>query len=76
MVDEFIEADLDLVITLCGDARDNCPIFPVRTEVVHIGFVDPARADGTHEEVMSVFRKVRDEIAEQIPAYLTEKFSL
>jgi arsenate reductase len=66
-VDEFLYQNFDFVITVCDDARDACPFFSgnVRYQL-HIGFADPARATGTDKEILNVFRKVRDEIREEI----------
>ena len=62
-VDQFLEADFDYVITVCDNARETCPVFAGNVKKrLHIGFVDPAQATGTEEEILSVFRKVRDEI--------------
>jgi len=61
-VESLMDIPFDFVITLCGDARDTCPIFPGDAKVVHHGFDDPARAEGPEEEVLKVFRRVRDEI--------------
>ncbi|EMR07055.1 Arsenate reductase [Bhargavaea cecembensis DSE10] len=67
---ETISTDLlkraDYVITLCGDARDNCPAVPTDAVRDHWGFDDPARALGTEEEKRAVFRRVRDEIRDRI----------
>ncbi len=62
-VDEFTNSQFDFVITVCGHAKENCPVFT--GEVVnnlHIGFYDPAEATGTEDEVLKVFRNVRDKI--------------
>ena len=62
---EVMNIEPDVVITLCGDADRNCPVFPGKTRIVHIGFDDPpslaARAK-TQEEAMAHYRRVRDEI--------------
>ncbi len=68
-VDEFAGKQFDFIITLCGDARDNCPIFSGGGERVHIGFADPAKATGTEEEIMEAFRRVRDEIKDSMISY-------
>jgi arsenate reductase len=61
--DQFINDSFDYVITVCDNARESCPIFIGKVgKQLHIGFEDPAEATGTDEEVLSVFRKVRDEI--------------
>lgn len=62
-VDEFIEQPFDYVITVCGNARDACPVFIGDVgERLHIGFDDPAHASGTEEEILEIFRRSRDEI--------------
>jgi arsenate reductase len=68
--DEFRGVDFDVVITVCDDAAENCPVWLGKGKRVHIGFDDPAKSQGTNEQLMVVFRRVRDEIAEKIPAYL------
>jgi len=69
-VDEFDGQIFDNVITLCRDADDTCPVFFGGVKRAHIGFEDPAKASGTEEEVLNVFRRVRDEIRRTIEAYL------
>jgi arsenate reductase len=54
--------NFDYVITLCGDADENCPLFFGGVKRLHMGFEDPPRATGTEEEVLNVYRRVRDEI--------------
>ncbi len=62
-VDIFLNQPFEYVITVCDSARDTCPIFIGEVKhKLHIGFEDPAKAQGTEEEVLKVFRKVRDEI--------------
>jgi arsenate reductase len=75
-VEELGEADFDLVITVCDRAQQECPIFPGETEVMHVGFPDPARATGTDAEILAVFRQVRDEMREQLVPRLWEKSRL
>ena len=53
---------IDIVITLCGDAVERCPIFPGKVERVHWEIEDPAKAQGSNKEIAIVFRKVRDNI--------------
>ncbi len=62
-VTPFLSTAFDYVITVCDHARETCPVFsgPV-SQRLHIGFEDPAAARGTPEEVLAVFRRVRDEI--------------
>lgn len=59
----------DLVITLCGDARDRCPVTPPNVKREHWEFDDPAKAEGTEAEKWAVFQRVRDEIGERIKRF-------
>jgi arsenate reductase len=67
---KFRDKRLDLVITVCDDAAENCPVWLGRGQVVHISFQDPARVTGTDEEKMAVFRAVRDDIRRRVFYYL------
>jgi arsenate reductase len=58
-----------LAVTLCGDAKDSCPVTPPQVQREHWGFDDPARAKGTEEEIWKVFQRVRDEIGERIKQF-------
>lgn len=60
----------DLVITVCDNAAEDCPVWLGQGEVVHINFPDPAEAVGTDEEKMEIFRAVRDDIRRRIFYYL------
>ncbi|MBS3944517.1 MAG: arsenate reductase ArsC [Melioribacter sp.] len=61
--DQFINNSFDYVITVCDNAKESCPVFIGKVQKqLHIGFEDPADATGTEEEILAVFRKVRDEI--------------
>ena len=65
-VSEFAGQEFDYVITVCDDADKNCPNFTGKVgKRVHIGFIDPAKATGSEEEILAVFRRVRDEIREK-----------
>ena len=66
----FRNVDLDVVITVCNDAENKCPVWLGQGKKVHIGFIDPAKAIGSENDQMEVFRKVRDEIVERIPVFL------
>jgi len=62
-VDIFLNEDFDFVITVCDHAKETCPFFSGKVgERLHIGFKDPAEAVGTEENILYVFRKVRDEM--------------
>ena len=69
-IDQYLNRDFDLVITVCDNAKENCPIFPGAKDMRHWPFEDPADARGTEEERMRVFRKVRDKIRDQIANFL------
>jgi arsenate reductase len=62
-VDEFRQVRFDLVVSVCDSAAEECPIWPGSGKRVHRGLPDPATAVGAEEEILSVFRQVRDEIA-------------
>lgn len=69
-VDQFISQSFDYVITVCDDADKSCPNFRGKVgKRAHIGFPDPAKAAGTDEEKLAVFRKVRDDIRKQFREY-------
>lgn len=60
--DEYLNIDFDFVITVCDNAKEQCPHFPNKAKQFHHNFSDPAKAKGTDEEINEQFRKVRDEI--------------
>ena len=65
-VDKYISQSFDYVITVCDNAKETCPVFMGNVKHrLHIGFDDPADAAGTEEEVMPVYRRVRDEIKKE-----------
>ena len=65
-VDEFVGQEIDLVITVCDNAKEVCPIFPAKTTMLHWPFEDPAHVEGTDEERQAAFRKVRNQIHRRI----------
>ena len=69
-VDQFMDESFDLVITVCDSAAEECPIWLGQGRVIHHSFPDPAEATGIDEEVMNVFREVRDDIQRVIPNLL------
>lgn len=71
-VEEFRDADFDLVVTVCDDAAEKCPAWLGSTPTVHRGFPDPYLATGSEEEILTAYRQVRDAMKECLPALLTE----
>jgi arsenate reductase (thioredoxin) len=69
--DEFRDAPFDLVVTVCDDAAENCPLFWLgQGKRTHIGFPDPAKASGNADQVLAAFRAVRDAIQQQVIPFL------
>jgi arsenate reductase (thioredoxin) len=70
-VDDLLGEHLDLLVTVCGGARESCPVFGGQVkERRHWPFDDPAEAQGSEEEVLGVFRRVRDEIRRAVEQFL------
>ena len=66
----FKNETFDFVITVCGSAKESCPVFTGSVKNrLHIGFEDPAEARGTEEEVFAVYRKIRDEIRNEFKKF-------
>ena len=68
-LNEFLGKKIDTVITVCGNADQACPMFPGQVNRYHWGFDDPAHATGTEEEILAIFRRVRDQIKLVFEAY-------
>jgi arsenate reductase len=74
-VEKYINQSFDYVITVCDNAKETCPVFIGKVgKQLHIGFEDPADATGTEEEILSVFRKVRDEIKRDFYQFYLNEF--
>ncbi len=70
-IDELHTKDFDIVVTVCDSAAEECPVWPGKAgKRIHHSFVDPAKAEGTVEEQLAVFRSVRSEMLEVIPKIL------
>ena len=67
---ELPENDFDIVITVCGHANETCPMYLKKAKIIHKGFDDPAKFEGSEEEKLAFFRKVRDEIKYYIKNHL------
>ena len=66
-VEQYLEKSWDYVITVCGGAKETCPIFKGKVKnQLHIGFDDPDAFSGEQEEVLNEFRRVRDEIKDKL----------
>ena len=70
-LDQFKDQPFDLVVTVCDNAKESCPVFSGATETLHWPFDDPADATGTDDEKLHMFRRVRDEIKAKIQSYLS-----
>lgn len=65
-IDQYLDQEWDYVITVCGGAKDSCPLFTGKVALrLHIGFDDPDVFRGTEDEILPEFRRVRDEIIER-----------
>jgi arsenate reductase len=68
-VNEFLDRRFDYIITVCDNAKESCPLFPGNAERIHWSFEDPAAVEGSGEERLSAFRKVRDQIWERLKSF-------
>ena len=73
-VDEFAGQEIEYVLTVCDNARENCPYFPAKTKVIHHSFEDPPAIGETDEDTtLRIFRRVRDEINEWLKVFVSEQ---
>ncbi len=70
--DQYMHMKFDLVVTVCDSAAEECPLWLGKGKTIHHSFPDPAEAQGSDEEILAVFRQVRDAIAEKIPTILQD----
>ncbi len=70
LINPNLVATMDYVITLCGDARERCPVIPAQVKVLHWPFPDPAKVEGNSTEIRAAFRSVRDGLASKITNFL------
>ena len=68
-VDEFSGRDFRYIVTVCDNARDNCPVFPATAERVHWSFEDPAAVEGSEDERRAAFRRIRDQIRARVDEF-------
>ena len=71
VTDDMLE-QTDLVVTVCGHADEHCPVLPAGTRKIHWPLEDPAKAQGSEEEVMEFFRNSRDDIRRRVETLLSE----
>jgi len=71
-VDEFAGKAFDFVITVCDNARESCPIFPAATQRIHWGLDDPAAVQGSEEERLLAFRRIRDELRHKLQDFIQQ----
>jgi arsenate reductase len=71
-VDEFAGHGFDYILTVCDNARESCPIFPGGATAIHHNFEDPAALQGTEQQRLAVFRRVRDQIRQYLRSQLTK----
>ena len=61
-IDEYVDQQITLVLTVCDNAKEICPVFPKQTYFIHHSFDDPANATGTYDQKIGVYKKIRDQI--------------
>jgi len=71
-IDSILLSTMDIVITLCDNAAEACPWTPPEIRRIHWPLNDPAKAEGTEEEIMQEFRKTRDEIEQRVKDFIAE----
>ncbi|MBN2281726.1 MAG: arsenate reductase ArsC [Candidatus Marinimicrobia bacterium] len=76
---DYLDKDIDFVVTVCGHAHETCPIFPGKAKIIHRGFDDPpflAKSIDSEQDKLAIYRRVRDEIRDFVmllPEYLVSK---
>lgn len=71
-IDEYIHIKFDYIITVCDHAKERCPYFPTDALKFHYNFPDPAKAEGSEEEIMKQFREVRELIKKYCQKFVEE----
>ncbi len=70
-VNEFLDQEFSYVVTVCGGAKELCPVFQGEHRTLHWNIDDPATAKGTEEEMLKVFRNVREKILEEVNRFIS-----
>ncbi|MFT3796624.1 arsenate reductase ArsC [Flavobacterium sp.] len=71
-IDQYRGIDFDFVLTVCDHAKEHCPFFPTQAKKFHHNFADPAKAQGTQEEILQEFRNVRDAIKNYCESFMAQ----
>lgn len=71
-VDEFTGQNFDYVLTVCDNANQQCPMFPGSTKWIHWSIEDPAMAEGSEDEKLNIFRRVRDELRGKLRSFASD----
>jgi len=74
-VNEYAGIDFDFIITVCDNAKENCPYFPSKAKRFHFNFPDPAKVDGTEEFIAEAFRNVRLQIKQYCNEFVSENLN-
>lgn len=71
-IEEYAAIDFDFVITVCDNAKENCPFFPTKAQKFHHNFPDPAKVTGNDKEILEEFRKVKESIKEYCATFVKD----
>jgi arsenate reductase (thioredoxin) len=74
-IDEYQHITFDYVITVCDNAKEACPFFPSQTQTIHHSFEDPSKGSGTAKELITEFRRVRDQIKDFSEKFVNQQLS-
>ena len=71
-IEQYYDIEFDFVITVCDNAKENCPVFQTKAKKFHHNFPDPAKSTGTEEEILEEFRQVRQMIKEYSQQFVSD----
>jgi len=74
-IDEYQHINFDFIITVCDNAKENCPFFPSKAKMFHQNFPDPAKATGTEKEIVNTFDEVRNLIKTYCQDFVAEQLA-
>ena len=75
LIAEYLNIDFDFILTVCDNAKENCPVFPGNSKRLHFNFPDPAKAVGTEEAINEAFLAVRDSIKSYCQTFVKEQLN-